>query len=155
MTEWIRLVCSEMKKSRFKIWLRAVLFVLFGMLFTFSFRRDIASGHFTWTWSVMVFMLLIPAGFGMSRIVHTQVDRESRAVTFSLDRVCLILIRVLVITKLIASHIPRLVSLSDVIMSAILGIMIGRPGGSGLRVQHQNWRMVFSIRSKKTGQAQA
>jgi hypothetical protein len=71
----------------------------------------------------------------MSRIVPIQADRESKAVTLSLDRVYLILIWVLVITKLITSHIPRLVPVSDVIMCAILGIMSGRLGGIGLRVR--------------------
>jgi len=136
MSNWIKSFRSEMKKSRFKIWMRAVLFVLFGVLFTFYFRRDIAGGQFTWTLSVTLFILFVPAGFWMSRIVPMQVDRESKAVTLSLDRVYLILIWVLVITKLVASHIPTLIPLSDVIMCAILGIMFGRLGGIGLRVRH-------------------
>jgi hypothetical protein len=127
---------AEMKKSRFKIWLRAVLFVQFAVLFAFYFDRDIADGYFTWIGAVTLFMLFIPAGFWMSRFVPMQVDHQSKAVTLSLDRVYLILIWVLVITKLIASHIPRLVPVSDVIMCTILGIMCGRLGGIGLRVRH-------------------
>jgi hypothetical protein len=127
---------AEMKKNRFKIWLRAVLFVQFGVLFAFYFDRDITNGYFTWIWAVTLFMLFIPAGFWMSRLVPMQVDHESKAVTLSLDRVYLILIWVLVITKLIASHIPRLVPVADVIMYTILGIMCGRLGGIGLRVRH-------------------
>jgi hypothetical protein len=62
-------------------------------------------------------------------------------VTLSLDRTYLVLIWVLVIAKLIASHIPSLITISDVIMCSILGIMFGRLGGIGLRVRglkHQN-----------------
>ena len=136
MTAWVKSIRGEMKKSRFKIWLRAILFVQFAVLFIFYFDRDIANGYFTWTWSVVLFMLFIPAGFWMSRIVSMQVDRESKIVTLALDRIYLILIWVLAITKLIASHVPGLVPVSDVIMCAILGIMCGRLGGIGLRIRH-------------------
>ena len=136
ITAYLTSLRVEMKKSRFKIWLRAVLFVQFGVLFTFYFDRDITNGYFSWIWAVMLFMLFIPAGFWMSRLVPMQVDYQSKAVTLSLDRVYLILIWVLVITKLIAGQIPRLVPVSDGIMCAILGIMCGRLGGIGLRVHH-------------------
>ncbi len=126
---------GEMKKSRFKIWLRAFLFFLFGSLFMFYFVRDIANQHFTWEWVAILFVAFIPVGFLLSRIVPMQVDPEARAVTLSLDRTYLILIWVLVIAKLIASHIPALIALSDIIMCAILGIMFGRLGGIGLRVR--------------------
>lgn len=125
----------EMKKSRFKIWLRAVLFFLFGSLFMFYFIRDIADQHFTWGWVSILFAAFIPAGFLLSRIVPMQVDTDAKAVTLSLDRTYLVLIWVLVIAKLIASHSPALIPVSDVIMCAILGIMFGRLGGIGLRVR--------------------
>jgi len=124
-----------MKKSRFKIWLRAVLFVLFSTLFTFYFLRDIANGYFTWIWVVISFAAFIPVGFLLSRIVPMRADLEARAVTLSLDRFYLVLIWVLVIAKLIASHIPSLIAISDAIMCSILGIMFGRLGGIGLRVR--------------------
>jgi hypothetical protein len=127
---------AEMKKSRFKIWLRAVLFVQFAVLFAFYFDRDIANGYFTWIWVATLFMLFIPVGFWMSRLVPMKVDHRSKAVTLSLDRIYLVLIWVLVIIKLIASYIHRLIPVSDVIMCAILGIMCGRLGGIGLRVRY-------------------
>src|SRR5512138_1213067 len=99
----LQLVRRDMKKSRFKIWLRALLFVLFGSLFTFYFLRDIGNGYFTWGWMIILFLLFIPIGFLMSRIVPMRVDEEARAVTLSLDRIYLILIWVLVIVKLITS----------------------------------------------------
>jgi hypothetical protein len=126
---------GDMKKSRFKIWLRAVLFFLFGSLFTFYFIRDIANRYFTWGWVVILFVAFIPIGFLLSRIVPMQVNQDVKAVTLSLDKTYLILIWVLVIAKLIASHIPVLIAVSDVIMCAILGIMFGRLGGIGLRVR--------------------
>ena len=126
---------GEMKKSRFKIWLRAGLFFLFGSLFMFYFIRDIANHHFTWGWVILLFVAFIPIGFLLSRIVPMQVDPEAKAVTLSLDRTYLILIWVLVIAKLIASHIAALIPVSDIIMCAILGIMFGRLGGIGLRVR--------------------
>jgi ABC-type Co2+ transport system permease subunit len=112
-----------------------VLFILFGTLFTFYFVRDIPRGYFSWTWVAVVFLLFIPVGFLLSRIVPMQANHEAKAVTLSLDRFYLVLIWVLVIAKLIASHIPSLISISDIIMCAILGIMFGRLGGIGLRVR--------------------
>jgi predicted Na+-dependent transporter len=126
---------GEMKKSRFKIWLRAGLFVIFGTLFTFYFVRDIGNGYSTWGKAGLLFLLFVPVGFLLSRIVPMQADLETRAVTLSLDKFYLVLIWVLVIAKLIASRIPSLVTISDVIMCAILGIMFGRLGGIGVRVR--------------------
>ena len=130
----------EMKKSRFKIWLRAALFVQFSGLFGFYLFRDIPAGHFSWGWAVTVFLSFAPIGVLLSRMVPMQVDMESRAVTLSADRLYLLLIWVLVIAKLIASHIPFLVVISDVIMCAILGIMFGRLGGIGTRVRQLKLR---------------
>ena len=124
-----------MKKSRFKIWLRAFLFVMFGSMFTFYFVRDIRNGYFTWGWVLVTFVFFVPIGFWMSRIVPMNVDLESRAVTLSLDRIYLILIWVLVIAKLIASRIPALITISDIIMCVIVGVMCGRLGGIGIRVR--------------------
>lgn len=135
MTDSIKSFRGEMKKSRFKIWLRAGLFVIFGTLFTFYFFRDIHNGYFTWAWTVLLFALFIPVGFWMSRIVPMQADATVKAVTLSFDRTYFILIWVLVIVKLIASRIPVLITTSDVIMCVILGIMFGRLGGIGLRVR--------------------
>jgi hypothetical protein len=131
----IKSLRGEMKKSRFKLWLRAALFVMFGSLFTFYFVRDIHDGDFSWKWVAIVFVLFIPVGFLMSRLVRMQVDQEVKAVTLSLDPIYLVLIWILVLGKLIASHIPSLIPISDVIMCAILGIMFGRLGGIGLRVR--------------------
>jgi len=135
MTESIKSFRGGMKKSRFKIRLRAGLFVIFGTLFTFYFFRDTANGYFTWAWTALLFALFIPVGFWMSRIVPMQADESVRAVTLSFDRTYFILIWVLVIAKLIASRIPSLITTSDVIMCVILGIMFGRLGGIGLRVR--------------------
>jgi hypothetical protein len=135
---------SEMKKSRFKIWLRAGLFLLFGSLFTFYFIRDIANRHFTWGWVILLFVAFVPVGLLLSRIVPMQIDTKAKAVTLSLDRTYLILIWILVVAKLIASHIPAMIPVSDAIMCAILGIMFGRLGGIGLRVRGLKSRHGFT-----------
>jgi hypothetical protein len=126
---------GEMKKSRFKIWLRAFLFIQFSAIFSFYFVRDIARGYFTWGWVALLFTLFIPVGFLMSLIVPMKADLEQQAVTLSLDRVYLFLIWLLVIAKLIAGRLPAYISTADFIMCAILGIMFGRLGGIGLRVR--------------------
>jgi hypothetical protein len=137
---------AEMKKSRIKIWLRAFLFIQFSAIFGFYFFRDIAHGYFTWVLVALLFVLFIPVGFLMSSLVPMKADPELRAVTLSLDRVYLILIWLLVIAKLIAGQIPRFIPFSDVIMCMILGIMLGRLGGIGLRVHRLKVQNSFIAR---------
>ena len=126
---------GEMKKSRYKIWLRAFLFIQFSALFIFYFFRDIGNGYFSWGQVALLFTLFIPVGFLMSLIVPMKADIKLRAVTLSLDRVYLFLIWLLVIVKLIIGRIPPFTPEADFIMCAIMGIMFGRLGGIGLRVR--------------------
>lgn len=126
---------GEMKKSRFKIWLRVFLFVQFSAIFSVYFVRDIAAGYFRWEWVGLIYLLCVPLGLLMSRIVPMRADTETRAVLLSLDLVYLVLIWVLVIAKLVASLFPAWVFLADICMAVILGIMSGRLGGIGLRVR--------------------
>jgi hypothetical protein len=126
---------GEMKKSRFKIWLRAFLFVQFSLLFSIYFFRDIGNGYFKWGWVAVIFATFIPIGFLLSLIVPMKADVELGAVTFSLDRFYLFLIWFLVIAKLIIGRIPPFTPEADFIMAAIIGIMFGRLGGIGLRVR--------------------
>ena len=127
---------GEMKKSRFKIWLRAFLFFQFSAMFSIYFFRDIGNGYFQWQWVPITFALFVPVGFLLSRIVPMQADLSAKAVTLSLDKIYLVLIWVLVIAKLIMGRIPSLVFVADIIMCSILGIMSGRLGGIGIRVRH-------------------
>ena len=127
---------GETKKSRFKIWLRAFLFLQFSAMFSFYFFRDIGNGYFTWERVALLFTLFIPMGFLMSLIVPMKADPELRAIILSLDRVYLFLIWLLVIAKLIIGRIPPFIPEADFIMCAIMGIMFGRLGGIGLRVRH-------------------
>ncbi len=126
---------GEMKKSRFKIWLRAFLFVQFSAIFMVYFFHDIANGYFSWGQVALLFTLFIPVGFLLSLIVPMKADLELGAVTLSLDRFYLFLIWLLVIAKLIAGRIPPFIPAADFIMCAIMGIMFGRLGGIGLRVR--------------------
>lgn len=131
----LRSLRGEMKKSRFKIWLRAFLLAQFSALFCVYFFRDIGHGYFTWKGVAMVFAGFIPIGALLSLIVPMKADEALGAVTLSLDRVYLFLIWFLVIAKLILGRIPFFTPEADFIMSAILGIMFGRLGGIGLRVR--------------------
>jgi hypothetical protein len=133
--DMLRPLQEEMKKSRFKIWLRAFLLLQFSAIFGVYFFRDISAGHFRWEWVFLIYLLCLPLGFLMSRIVPMRADAESRAVILSFDRVYLVLIWILVIAKLIAGQIPALVFVADICMVVILGIMSGRLGGIGIRVR--------------------
>ncbi|MCZ2126883.1 MAG: hypothetical protein LC099_03810 [Anaerolineales bacterium] len=126
---------GEMKKSRFKIWLRALLLTIFSALFCAYFIRDIANGHFNWASVALTFAALVPVGFWLSRLVPMQADENLEAVTLSLDSVYLVLIWILVVAKIIFGQIPALVPASDFVMASILGIMFGRLSGIGLRVR--------------------
>ena len=126
---------GELKKSRFKIWLRAFLLVQFSAMFCVYFFHDIASGYYTWKSVALVIIAFIPVGFSLSLLVPMQADLELRAVTFKLDRIYLFLIWFLAIAKLIIGRIPAFTPEADFIMSAIIGIMFGRLGGIGIRVR--------------------
>ncbi len=139
---------GEMKKSRFKIWLRAFLFIQFSALFGFYFFRDIGNGYFSWMWVALLFTLFIPVGFLMSLIVPMKADLKRRAVILSFDRVYLFLIWLLVIAKLIIGRIPPFTLEADFIMCAILGIMFGRLGGIGLRVRYLKVQYGFILESQ-------
>lgn len=133
----------EMKKSRFKIWLRAALLVQFSGIFTFFLYRDISNGYFNWLWVIPTLLLFVPFGFLMSRIVPMQANKEARAVTLSLDRTYLVLIWLLVIIKLITGQISSLINIADFIMCAIIGIMSGRLSGICIRVRHLKFQNGF------------
>ena len=134
---------GEMKKSRFKIWLRAFLLIQFSAIFGFFFFHDIAARHFTWGKVAFFTLLCIPIGFLMSYIVPMQANHEMKAVTFSLDKIYLFLIWFLVIAKLFASYYYQTIAVADVIMCIILGIMGGRLGGIGIRVRKLKIRHGF------------
>ncbi len=132
---FLRSLRGEMKKSRFKIWLRAFLLMQFSALFCVYFFRDIGRGYFSWGGVAVIFAAFVPVGFLLSLIVPMRADEGLGAVTLSLDRVYLFLIWFLVIAKLIIGRIPFFTPEADFIMSAILGIMFWRLGGIGLRVR--------------------
>jgi hypothetical protein len=134
-TSFLQTLRGEMKKSRFKIWLRAFLFVQFTLLFSVYFFRDVGHGYFKWEWVVLVSAAFIPVGFLLSFIVPMKADASLGAVTFSLDRFYLFLIWFLVVAKLVIGRIPPFTPEADFIMAAIIGIMFGRLGGIGLRVR--------------------
>lgn len=126
---------GEMKKSHFKIWLRAFLLVQFSFIFGIYFFRDIAAGYFTWQKVALLILIFIPVGFLMSYIVPMRANLEMKAITFSLDKIYLFLIWFLVIAKLAASYYYHTVATADLIMCIILGLMSGRLGGIGIRVR--------------------
>ena len=145
---YLKSLRGEMKKSRFKIWLRAFLFLQFSAIFSLYFFRDIGNGYFSWKWAALLFTLFIPVGFLMSLIVPMKVDLELRTVILSLDRVYLFLIWLLVIAKFIIGRIPPFTPEADFIMCAIMGIMLGRLGGIGLRVRHLKVQHGFILKSQ-------
>lgn len=135
LSTFLKSLRGEMKKSRFKIWMRAFLFVQFSLLFSVYFFRDIGHGYFRWEWVVLVFACFVPVGFLLSLIVPMKADTEIQTVTFSLDKFYLFLIWFLVIAKLIIGRVPFFTPEADFIMASIIGIMFGRLGGIGLRVR--------------------
>ena len=125
---------GELKKSRFKIWLRAFLLVQFSAMFSFYFVRDISAGYFSWRNVAVVAACFIPVGALLSLVVPIKADLEAQAVILRLDRFYLFLIWFLVVSKLIIGRVPSFAPESDFIMSAIIGIMSGRLSGICLRV---------------------
>lgn len=124
-----------MKRSRVKIWIRTCILAVFGALFGLTIYQDILSGAFHWVWALTVFLPCLPVGFWMRKFVPMKVHPASRHVTLSFDRVYFIPIVVLVIVKAVAGNISSVAILADFTMCMILGLMIGRLGGIGLRVR--------------------
>lgn len=124
-----------MQRSRAKIWIRTVILVVFGALFGLTIYPDIVSGAFPWQWALTAFLLCLPIGFWMRKFVPIQFHRASRHVTLSFDRIYFVAILLLVIVKAVTGNISGITILADFAMCMILGLMIGRLGGIGLRVR--------------------
>jgi hypothetical protein len=124
-----------MKRSRAKIWLRTAMLVIFGTIFGLTIYQDIVSGVLHWLWALLAFLLCLPVGFWMRKFVPMQLHRASRHVTLSFDRIYFVAIVLLVIVKIVTGNISHITILADFAMCMILGLMIGRLGGIGLRVR--------------------
>ena len=136
----IKAIRAEMKKSPFKVLLRVFLLLQFSAIFTYYFIHDVQHGYFTWKQVGFYIIIAIPIGYLMSYIVPIQANTELKAITFSLDKIYLFLIWLLVIAKLLASYYYHTYSVADLIMATIIGLMSGRLLGIILRVR--------SLRSK-------
>jgi hypothetical protein len=124
-----------LKRSRAKLWIRTGILAVFGTLFGLALSRDIDAGVFRWTWGLAVFLPFLAVGFWMRKLVPMRVHLSSRCVTISFDRVYFSIIFLLVIAKAVAGRVPFMALWSDIIMCVILGLMIGRISGIGLRVR--------------------
>jgi hypothetical protein len=139
----IKAIRAEMKKSPYKILLRVFLLLQFSAIFTHYFINDIGDGYFTWAKVLTYILLFLPIGFLMSFIVPMRPSTELQAVTFSLDKIYLFLIWLLVIMKLLASYYYHTESVADLIMAMIIGLMGGRLAGIVLRVRNLNLKHNF------------
>jgi hypothetical protein len=126
---------SFRKRSRAKIWLRTGILAIFAAIFGISLYRDIAAGNFMWLVGLGVFLVCLPIGFQMRKIVPMQVHLGSQAITMSFDKVYFALILILVVGKAVTGKLLHQVMWSDVLICAILGLMIGRLSGICLRVR--------------------
>ena len=140
----IKAIRLEMKKSPYKILLRVFLLLQFSAIFIFYFIQDIGNGLFTWPQVAEYILIFIPIGFLMSFIVPMRPNPELKAVTFSLDKIYLFLIWLLVIVKLLASYYYHTEAVADLIMAMIIGIMGGRLAGIILRVRKLNLQHSFT-----------
>ena len=140
----IKAIRLEMKKSPYKILLRVFLLLQFSAIFIFYFIQDIGNGLFTWPQVAEYILIFIPIGFLMSFIVPMRPNPELKAVTFSLDKIYLFLIWLLVIMKLLASYYYQTEAVADLIMAMIIGTMGGRLAGIILRVRKLNLQHSFT-----------
>jgi len=122
------------KRSPAKIWIRTGILAVFGTLFGIVLYHDIVSGAFRWQWGLPVFLICLPLGFWMRKLVPMQVHPASRHVTLSFDRVYFALILLLVAVKTVVGNLLHATVLADVIVCVILGLMTGRLSGICVRV---------------------
>lgn len=140
----VKAIRSEMKKSPYKILLRVFLLLQFSAIFTVYFIHDIGNEYFTWAMVTKYILMALPVGFLMSFIVPMRPNHELSAVTFSLDKVYLFLIWLLVIAKLLASYYYHTYAVADLVMAIIIGLMGGRLAGIILRVRKLNLKHNFT-----------
>ena len=126
---------SFRKRSRAKIWLRTGILAVFATIFGITLYRDIAAGSFMWLVGLGVFLICLPIGYQMRKIVPMQVHLGSQAITMSFDKIYFALILLLVIGKAVTGQLLHQVMWSDVLICAILGLMVGRLSGICLRVR--------------------
>lgn len=124
-----------MRRSKAKIWVRTGILAVFGTIFGLILYHDISSGVFRWWWGLGPFLLCLPVGFWMRKLVPMQVYPATRHVTLSFDRIYFTIIVLLVIIKALAGEVLKVTILADVVMCVILGLMIGRLSGICLRVR--------------------
>jgi len=122
------------KQSSAKLWIKTGIFIVFGTMFGFALYQDIAVGFFQWLWALIAFIPCLGVGYGLSKLVPMQFHQKFQVVTLSFDRIYFGLILFLVTLKTVSGKIFGIHFVADVIMCAILGIMISRIGGIGLRV---------------------
>jgi hypothetical protein len=141
-----------LKQSRAKIWIRTGILAVFGLLFGLALYHDVAAGLFPWWLALAIFVVCLPLGFWLSRLVPMQVHLTSQAITFSFDRIYFALILLLVVLKAVAGRLPGLSIWADVVMCVILGLMVGRLSGICLRVRGLKVRHNFVTGQRETRQ---
>jgi len=132
-----------MKQSRAKLWVRTGILVVFGVLFGLALYRDIAAGVFPRQLALAIFVLCLPLGFLLSRLVPMEAHLSSKTIVFSFDRIYFGLILLLVVLKAVTGRLPGLEIWADVVMCVILGLMLGRLSGICLRVRDLKIRHGF------------
>lgn len=123
------------RRSHTKLWMRSGKLAVFGSLFDLALARDVASGLFSWSWGLIIFVPCLAVGFWLSSLVPMQVYPKFQCITLSFDRLYFGLILFLVAAKFAAGRISSLAIWADVAMCIILGLMIGRLGGIGLWIR--------------------
>jgi hypothetical protein len=124
-----------LKQSRAKIWIRTGILAVFATLFGLALYHDIVSGVFRWEWALVIFLVCLPIGYWLRKLVPMQLHSSLGLVTLSFDRIYFALIVLLVILKALATRLWHFSILADVVMCVILGLMIGRLSGICVRVR--------------------
>lgn len=122
------------KRSRAKLWIRAGIVAVFGVVFGVTLARDLSAGVFEGLWAGALFLLGLLIGYRLRLLVPMQTHPASQHVTLSFDRVYFALIVALVLAKAIAGNLLGAFVIADAVMCLILGLMLGRLSGICLRV---------------------
>lgn len=122
------------KQSQAKLLIKTGIFLIFGTLFGLALYHDLTAGVFHFTWALLAFVPCLGIGYSLSRLVPMQVYRDLGIITMSFDRIYFAIILVLVAVKAAGGKLLHIPMLADIIMCIILGLMVSRIGGIGLRV---------------------
>ena len=125
---------SVMKRSTAKLWIKIIILLVFGTLFSISIYKDVMEGDISYFTLVALFVPSFIIGIWLRKLVPISIYKEFSQLTFSFDKIYFAIILILFIMKKTCEYMQMKHSIADASMVIILGLMLGRIIGLSYRV---------------------